>query len=133
MCCAAGSRLHLGGRQRYQLVHLDAHLGSGDGDALGGKVLHDLVLDVLIAGFLEIGRNHFLGVGIGGVTGQAELLRCPKTEQLIAAHLSLEFLLLVESELLLETFLALVKSAHSSVPIPANGKRGRVVAARSPT
>ena len=40
------SRLHLGDRCRHQLVHLDAQLGCGDGDALGGEILHDLVLDV---------------------------------------------------------------------------------------
>ena len=76
----------------------------------------------LVASFLEIGRNHFLGVGIGVVTGHAELLRCPKTEQLVTAHLGLELLLLVEGEFLLKTFLALVESGHSSVPIPAKGK-----------
>ena len=50
---SSGSRLDLGDRCRHQLIHLGAHFRCGDGDALGGEVLHDLVLDVLVAGFLE--------------------------------------------------------------------------------
>ena len=104
------SRLHLGDGHRHQLVHLGADLRGGDRDALGGKILHHLVLDVRVAGFLEIGRDHFLGIGRGGIAGQAELFGCPKTEQLVAARLGLELLLLVEGEFLLETFLALVET-----------------------
>ena len=55
-----------------------------------------------------------------------------QTEQLVAARLGLEFLLLVEGEFLLETFLALVESGHFFGSNPGqmvNG--GRVVAARS--
>ena len=71
-------RLHLGDRCRHQLIHLGAHLGSGDGEALGGKILHDLVLDVLVAGFLEIGRDHFLGIGRGGIARSGRAFRLPK-------------------------------------------------------
>ena len=104
--------LHLDDRCRHQLIHLGAHFRGGNGDALGGKILHDLVLDVLVAGFLEIGRDDFLGLGRGGIGRQAELLGCPQTEQLVPARRSLELLFLVEGEFLLETFLALVESGH---------------------
>ncbi len=63
-------------------------------------------------GFLEVGGDDFLGVGIGGVAGYSELFRHPQAEQPVAARFGLELLLLVEGEFLLETFLALVECGH---------------------
>ena len=76
---------------------------------LAAKSASDLAQDVGVAGLLEIGRDHLLGVGGGGVAGLAELFGGPQPEQPVAAGLRLEFLLLVEGKLLLKAFLALVE------------------------
>ena len=110
--CSLSSRLHLHDGRRHQLVHLDAKLRLGDGDALGVEIAQHLAQHVAVAGFLEIGGDHFLGIGSGGVAGDSELLGCPQSEQPVAAGLGLELLLLVEGEFLLETFFTLVECAH---------------------
>lgn len=61
------SRLHLGGRDRNQFVHLAANRLLGEREVLGGEIGNDLAQDVTIAGFLEIGRDHVLDVGRGGI------------------------------------------------------------------
>ena len=96
-------------RLRHQLVHLGANRRFGDRDALGGEVADHLADDVGVAGFLEIGGDHFLGIGGGGVALEAELRGDPQAEQLVAAGLRLEFLLLVERVFLLKTVFALVE------------------------
>ena len=98
--------------------------GTETATPLAAKSPDHLVLDVLVAGFLEIGGDHFLGIGGGGIAGHAEFFGCPQPEQLVAARLGLELLFLVEGELLLETFLALVESGHFAVPIPGIGHLG---------
>lgn len=107
-----GSRLDLGHRHGQQLVHLGADIALGGGLALGREVLQNLVQDVVVAGFLEIGGHHLLGIGVGGIARDAELLGSPQAEQLVPAGFRLELQLLVEGELLLETFLALVELVH---------------------
>ena len=79
---------------------------------LGGEIAHHLADHVGVAGFLEFGCDDFLGIGVGGVAGQAELLGRPQSEQPVAARFGLELLLLVEGEFLLEAFLALVECGH---------------------
>ena len=69
------ARLHLGRGHGDQFAHLGPNRLFGDGDILGGEIGHDLAQDVGIAGLLEIGRDHFLGVGGGGLAGDAELRR----------------------------------------------------------
>lgn len=113
--------LHLGGCHRKQLAHLGANRLFGNGDVLGGKIGRELTQDVGIAGLLEIGRDHLLGIGGGGIARHAQLFGRPQPEQPVAAGLRLEFLLLVEGVLLLETFLALVELAHALFQIPLNG------------
>ena len=97
---------------RHQLVHLDAELLSVTATPLAVISPQHLVKHVAVAGFLEIGGDHFLGIGGGGVAGNAELFGDQLPEQFVAARLGLELLLLVEGEFLLKTFLALVESGH---------------------
>ena len=74
---ASRPRLHLRDGLRHQLVHLGAELRFGDDDALGGEIAGDLA-DRAIAAGLEIGGDDVLGVGRGGVAGQAELFGRPQ-------------------------------------------------------
>ncbi len=129
------SRLHLGDGRGHQFVHLAARTsGAVTATPLAVKSLSDLVLDVLVAGFLEIGRDHFLGIGGGGIArDRPSFSAAQRPSSLLRRASALNFCSSSRAILLLKTFLALVESGHSSVPIPANGKQGRVVAARSPT
>ena len=54
-------------------------------DAGGVEILADLAKHVLVAGFLDVGDNDFLGVGIGIGAGLAELFGGPQAERLVAA------------------------------------------------
>ena len=70
------------------------------------------------AGFedLVVREGEELPASRGIVARLAELFGCPQAQQLVPACFCLELLFLVERELLLETFLALVKRRHISVP-----------------
>src|SRR5216684_21062 len=106
----------------HQLVHGAADLVIGLLDVLGVEIPADLPEHVVVAGFLEIGHDHLLGISLGLRARKSELLRRPQPEQLVAARARLEFELLVASELLLETFLALVESGHAC--LAASGAAG---------
>src|SRR5262249_43082590 len=66
---------------------------------------------------LEISHDHLLGVRIGLGAGEPELPRRPQAEHLVAARGRLELELLVDRELLLETFLALVERGHACLAV----------------
>ena len=120
------SRLHLGDGLRQQFVHFRANLRFGDGNLFGGEIGQHLADHVGVSGGLEFGRDDVLGIGAGGVGRHAQLFRHPQAQQLVAPCLGLELLLLVERELLLETFLAFVECGHDlRVPFPGrNGEGG---------
>src|SRR5579863_824457 len=123
------SRLHLRDGLRQKLVHMGADLGFGDGNSLGRKVVHQLADDGRVAAFAKLGGDHVPGIGACGVARYSKLRSRPQPEQAIAAGLSLELLLLVERELLLEGFLALVECGHG---VPSDGvwRPAGLVAAR---
>src|SRR5262245_60064793 len=112
----SGSRspaaLHLGDRLLEQFVHGAADLVIGLGDTLGVEVLAELAKHVMVAGFFEIRQHDFLGIGVGFGAGKSKLLGRPQAEHLVAPGHRLEFELLVERELLFESFLALVERRH---------------------
>src|SRR5215218_7967736 len=76
------------------------------------EIVADLAQDISIAGFLEIGENDALGVGLGFVPGLSKTLGDPETQQLVAACLGLEAQFLIVGELLLEGILTLVEQGH---------------------
>ena len=76
-------------------------------DALGGKVAHHFLKHVVVTRLLEVGGDDFLGIRAGGVAGDSELLRDPQAQQFVSAGKGLEFVFLVERELLLKTLLTL--------------------------
>ncbi len=86
-------------------------------DALGVEVAANLAEDVIVAGFLEIGDDDLLGVGVGLRARHPELRRRPQAEQLVAARVRLEAQLFVMGELLLETFLAFVERGHACLAV----------------
>src|SRR5262245_41623558 len=98
------------------------------GDALGVEVLADLAEHVAVGGLLEIREHDFLGIGLRFVAGEAELVRRPQAEHLVAPGHGLELQFLIERELLLESFLALVERCHCAL---AAGDRAPVVRART--
>src|SRR5207247_8549842 len=123
---ASHPRLYLRDGLHHQLVHFHPNLFFGDRDALGGEIAHHLAEHVAVAGFLEIGRHDLPGRGGGGVARHAELFRRPQSEQLVAARFGLELLLFVESELLLEAFLALIECRHfKGSDLPKRRRRPR--------
>src|SRR3954447_14803972 len=109
------ARLHLRRRLLHQLAQLGADLALADGDALRGEIGDDLVHDAV--GFIELGGYDLARVSERRVAAEAQLVRRPQSEQLVAAGLGLELLLLVERELLLIALLALVECRHGAVPI----------------
>src|SRR6516164_7519660 len=94
---ALAARFDLLDRFRHQFVHGSAHL----------VIRHD----------------DRLGIGVGLSTGEAELLRRPQAEELVATGVRLESQFLVEDELLLEAFLTLVERSHACLAI--SGAAGR--------
>ena len=81
-------------------------------DAFGVEILAQLAEDILVAGFLEVGGDDFLGIGIDLGAGEAELLCGPLSQELVAPGGRLELQLLVMRKPLLEAFLALVERGH---------------------
>src|SRR5262249_1537388 len=65
----------------------------------------------------EIRHDDPLGIGVSLIAGEAELLRRPQTEELVATGVRLESQFLVEGELLLEAFLALVERSHACLAV----------------
>src|ERR1700674_5901047 len=112
---ASAGQLDLLDRLLQQLVHGAANLVIGLGDALGVEVAPDLLEHVVIA-LGVLGHHHFLGIGIGVRAGEAELLRRPKAERLVAAGDRLEPQLLVVREALFELLLALVEGGGHAGP-----------------
>ena len=55
-------------------------------DPGGGEVAEHLADDVMVAGFLEIGADHILGVAFGFRLVEAHLPRRPFAEQPVAAR-----------------------------------------------
>ena len=72
---------------------------------------------VMIAGFLEVRHDDFLGVSVRRVAREAELLGGPQAEQLVAARVRLEEQFFIMGELLLEAFLTLVEGAHARLVV----------------
>src|SRR5215472_3463052 len=119
----SAARFDLLDRFRHQLVHGAANLVIRDADALGVEVLANLAEDVVVTDLLEIRHDDPLGIGVSLIAGEAELLRRPQTEELVATGVRLESQFLVEGELLLEAFLALVERSHACLAV--SGAAGR--------
>src|SRR5262245_330991 len=119
----SAARFDLLDRFCHQLVHGAANLVIRDADALGVEVLANLAEDVIVTDLLEIRHDDRLGIGVGLVAGEAELLRRPQAEELVATGVRLESQFLVEGELLLEAFLALVERSHACLAV--SGAAGR--------
>src|SRR5262249_24107862 len=110
-------------RFRHQFVQGAANLVIRQDDAFGVEVLANLAEDVVVTDLLEIRHDDRLGIGVGLVAGEAELLRRPQAEELVATGVRLESQFLVEGELLLEAFLALVEGSHACLAV--SGAAGR--------
>src|SRR5215467_7010292 len=122
----SAARFDLLDRFRHQLVHGAANLVIRDADALGVEVLANLAEDVVVTDLLEIRHDDRLGIGVGLVAGEAELLRRPQAEELVATGVRLESQFLVEGELLLEAFLALVERSHACLAVSGAAGRSRI-------
>src|SRR5262245_33162829 len=120
------ARLDLQDRFRHQLVHGAANLVIGFLDALGVEILANLAEHVIVARLLEIRQDDRLGIGVGLGAGEAELLRRPLAEELVATGVRLEPQFLVDGELLLEAFLALVERSHACLTVSGAAGRSRV-------
>src|SRR5262245_56221377 len=119
----SAARFDLLDRFCHQLVHGAANLVIRDADTLGVEVLANLAEDVIVTDLLEIRHDDRLGIGVGLVAGEAELLRRPQAQELVATGVRLESQFLVEGELLLEAFLALVERSHACLAV--SGAAGR--------
>ena len=82
-------------------------------DARRGEVAEHLADHVMVAGFLEVGADHVLGIGFRLGLGQAHLPRGPFAEQPVAARGDAELHFLVMRELGLEGALAVVELGHA--------------------
>src|SRR5262252_2247891 len=111
------ARFDLLDRFRHQFVHGAANLVIRQVDALGVEVLANLAEDVIVTDLLKIRHDDRLGIGVGLGAGEAELLRRPQAEELVATGVRLESQFLVEDELLLEALLALVERSHACLAI----------------
>src|SRR6516165_6876438 len=120
------ARFDLLDRFRHQFVHGAANLVIRQVDALGVEVLANLAEDVVVTDLLEIRHDDRLGIGVGLVAGEAELLRRPLAEELVATGVRLESQFLVEGELLLEAFLALVERSHACLAVSGATGRSRI-------
>src|SRR6516164_9764955 len=123
---ALAARFDLLDRFRHQFVHGAANLVIRQGDALGVEVLTELAEHVIVADLLEIRHDDRLGIGVGLGAGEPELLRRPQAEELVATGVRLESQFLVEDELLLEAFLALVERSHACLAVSGAAGRSRI-------
>src|ERR1700742_3241502 len=98
------SRLYLGYRQRGHLRHLGPELLLRDGGARGLQIGRHLADHIGVAALSEFGCDDLPGIRTGGLAGDSELFGRPQSQQPVAARFGFELLLLVEGELLLETF-----------------------------
>ena len=73
-----------------KFVHLTADQVFADVDTLRFQIAINLPQDVVVTGLVEIGCNHFLGIGFGRRAVEAHLLRGPIAEQFVATRLYLE-------------------------------------------
>src|SRR5262245_54276457 len=96
----------------HQLVHRAADLVIGLIDARSVKLFPDLAENVVVARFLYVGNDDLLRVCFGIGTTLTELFRRPKPEQLVASSSGLEAQFLIEDELALETFFAILHTRH---------------------
>src|SRR5262244_4296581 len=120
------ARFDLLDRFRHQLIHRAANLVIRQVDALGVEVLANLAEDVIVTDLLEIRHDDRLGIGVGLGAGEPELLRRPQAEVLVATGVRLESQFLVEDELLLEAFLALVERSHACLAVSGAAGRSRI-------
>src|SRR5262245_1094636 len=95
-----------------QLIHGAPDLVIGLRHTLGGKILADLAKDVVVPGFLEVGDDQVVGIGLGLGARQPELLGGPQAEQLVAPRRRLELQILVMDEAPLEPFLTFLEHRH---------------------
>src|SRR5258708_36675757 len=109
-------------RLGQQLGHLAHDLALGDLDAGALEVLEDLAQHVVLAGLLDVGLHHRLGVFGDVLVGQAHQPGRPFAQRTVAPRRSLELLLLIDRETLLETTFTIVKGSHE-VPAKASLKR----------
>src|SRR5690348_16832445 len=108
-------RTQLRPRLGHEAVQLDAHARRIELHASLGKVPDDPVDDVAVARLLQIGRYDVARIGLRGLAGEAEALRRPEPQKLVAPRLGLEGELLVLLELALVAFLAFVEGGHLSL------------------
>src|SRR5690349_17243192 len=109
--------LDLGHRLRHELVHGASDLMLGLVDVRSLEIGQYLAQHVVIAGLLEVGHHHRLGVGVRIGTMLAELLGRPEAQHAVAARGGPKPQLLVMRELPLEAFLALVERGHGWIPV----------------
>ena len=106
------SLLDLLHRFGHEVGHGPADLVIGLVDAGSVEILADLAENVLVAGFLEIGLDDLLGVGVRVRPGFPHEPGRPQAEQLVAARLGLEAKLGVMGEFLLKFVFAVVEGRH---------------------
>ncbi len=97
-------------------------------DAFRLEIAFQLPEDVIIAGFLEVGFDDLLGIGLRGIATQPQLFRRPKSKQLVTAGIRLLFQLFVIRELVLKTFFAIVECAHGTGQLLLNKSKNRSLA-----
>ena len=91
------------------------NVGSSD-----AKVGGQFIDDVLVAARLQLGLDDPFGIGFGGVSEKAQMLRRPKSQEPIAPSGDLELKLLIVLEPGLELFLARVEGGHCPL-VPRSG------------
>src|SRR6202789_489954 len=100
-----------------QLFHLGADDAVGAGELGGVEIGAQLAEDVLAAGFLEVGLDDRHRVFLGLVGAEAQFLRRPQAQKLVAARHDLEAQLLVMGPFALETPLAILEGVgHVTTP-----------------
>ena len=81
-------------------------------DPGGNEVAQDLADHVFVAGFLEIGLDHCLGIGLGLDSRKAHLFSGPLAKQPVAAGVNPELHFLVMSELRFFGAFTIVEVGH---------------------
>ena len=106
------------------MLGLELDAGAVEAHALGGEVARDVLDLLVVAAAVEPERGEAVGISLGVRSGEAEMLRRPKPQELAAARAHLERHFLIVLELALETLLAVLETRHGSSQIPFGGDYG---------
>ncbi len=112
---ASGLSLDLLDGSGHQLVHHAADFRHAPGVSSRFQAASHLAYHVLVAGFLEIGCDDAPGIGLGLRARFAEPLGGPEPEELVAPSRGPEAQFLVESELPLESVLAVLEGLRNAL------------------